>query len=206
LHSSNIYLRIKVNATKRYHYILQIIGKAILIVLIFSPFFSYSQPKKQGTIEYLKFTNGFNGIKLGADLQHLPDYKLAFLDGDNQFDADSCLMFAYEDPDLLKLDSNLNVQLIGLRTYKDKVVNIYIFFKLSDGYKMLHNFLTNYGLFTSKPSDYVDIYNWTSSKINLSLRYEVKVDLGVAIFTCNDLEDEIAKMKERQLIALFACY
>jgi hypothetical protein len=206
LYSFYFYLRIKVNPTKRYPYRLDRLRKAAFIILMVLPFFSYSQSKKTGSIEYLKFTNGFNGITLGSDLQHLPDYKLEFLDGDNQLDADSCLMFEYEDTGLLKLDSNLNIQLIGLRTYKDKVVNIYVFFKLSDGYKVLHNFLTNYGLFTSKPSDYVDIYNWTSSKINLSLRYEVKVDLGVAIFTCNDLEDEIGKMKERQLIALFACY
>ncbi len=194
------------SAKKRYFYILHLLGAAMFIGLIFSPFFSYSQSKKPGSIEYLKFVNGFNGITLGADLRHLPGYKLIYLDGNNKLDADSCLLFEYADADLLKLDTDLNIQLIGLRTYKDKVVNIYLFFKLSDGYKMLHNFLTNYGLFTSKPSDYVDIYNWNSNKINLSLRYEVKVDLGVAIFTCNQLEDEIGTMKQRQLIALFECY
>jgi len=104
---------------------------------------------------------------------------------------------------LLKLAGDLKLDLIGIRTYKNKIVNIYLFFKLSDGYKILRVLLTNYGLFTDRPYDYADIYNWDSSTINLSLRYNVKVDLGVAIFTCNRLENEIELMKAKQYLSFF---
>jgi hypothetical protein len=173
------------------------------MLLIVIPFFASSQPKKPGSIEYLKYSNGFGDISLGADLNQLPGYKLAFLDNDNKFDADSCLKFEYRDANLLRLAGDLNLDLIGIRAYKNKVVNIYLFFKLSDGYKILSVLLTNYGLFTNKPYDYADIYDWNSSTVNLSLRYNVKVDLGVAIFTCNRLAHEIELMKTKQYLSFF---
>jgi len=177
--------------------------RAALILLMVIPFFAFSQSKKPGSIEYLKYSNGFENIFVGSDLSQLPGYKLAFLDNDNKFDADSCLKFEYKDANLLKLADDLKLDLIGIRTYKNKVVNIYLFFKLSDGYKILRVFLTNYGLFTNRPNDYADIYDWNSSTVNLSLRYNVKVDLGVAIFTCNRLEHDIELMKTKQYLSFF---
>jgi len=177
--------------------------RAAILLLIVIPFVAFSQSKKAGSIEYLKYSNGFGNILLGSDLSQLPGYKLAFLDNDNKFDADSCLKFEYRDPNLLKLAGDLNLDLIGIRTYKNKVVNIYLFFKLSDGYKILDAFLTNYGLFTDRPYNYADIYDWNSSTVNLSLRYNVKVDMGVAIFTCNRLEHEIELMKTKQYLSFF---
>jgi len=170
------------------------------------PFVAFSQSKKPGSIEYLKYTNGFGNILLGSDLSQLPGYKLAFLDNDNKFDADSCLKFEYRDANLLKLTGDLELDLIGIRSYKNKVVNIYLFFKLSDGYKILDDLLTNYGLFTDRPYDYADIYNWNSSTVNVSLRYNVKVDLGVAIFTCNRLEHEIELNKAKQYLSFFESF
>jgi hypothetical protein len=175
----------------------------ILSILLPAVVFSQLKSKKPGSIEYLKFSNGFNGIVLGNSIDQVPNYELSYLDGDNKFDTDSCLKFAYKDTSLLKLSGDVYLDLIGLRTYKNKVVNIYLFFKRADGYKVLRNFLTAYGLFTNKPSDYVDIYNWNSSKINLSLSYEIPADLGVAIFTCNPLVQEMEDMKIRQLLDLF---
>jgi hypothetical protein len=180
--------------------------RAALILLIVIPFFASSQPKKTGSIEYLKYSNGFGDIALGADLNQLPGYKLAFLDNDNKFDADSCLKFEYRDANLLRLPGDLKLDLIGLRTYKNKVVNIYLFFKLSDGYKILRVLLNNYGLFTNKPNDYADIYNWDSSTTSLSLRYNVKIDLGVAVFTCNRLENEIESMKTKQYLSFLRAF
>jgi hypothetical protein len=167
------------------------------------PVFVFSQSKKAGSIEYLKYNNGFDNIILGSDINQIPGYKLTYLDNDKKLDADSCLKYAYKDTSLLKLGNDLYLDLIGLRTYKNKIVNIYLFFKKKDGYKVLRNFLSDYGLFTDKPSDYVDIYDWRSSTVNLSLRYEIKADLGVAIFTSNHLEKEIEAMKVKRLVNFF---
>ena len=196
-------LRHKLNLINLFLHSLHKSKRAALILLIATPFFAFSQSKKPGSIEYLKYSNGFGNIFLGSDLSQLTEYKLAFLDNDNKFDADSCLKFEYRDANLLKLAGDLKLDLIGIRTYKNKIVNIYLFFKLSDGYKILRVLLTNYGLFTDRPYDYADIYNWDSSTINLSLRYNVKVDLGVAIFTCNRLENEIELMKAKQYLSFF---
>jgi len=189
---------LKLVVTRRFSDSLLKSAKAIFILLIFIPFFAFSQAKKTGSVEYLKSSNGFGDIILGSDANQLPGYKLAYLDNDSRPDADSCLKFQYRDANLLKMADDLHLDLIGIRTYKNKVVNIYLFFKLSDGYKILRVLLDKYGLFTNKPFEFADIYNWNSSTVNLSLRYNVKVDLGVAIFACNRLENEIEEMKEKR--------
>jgi hypothetical protein len=171
-------------------------GLLFMIVLLV-PALVFSQPKKKpGSIEYLKLCNGFNGICLGSDINLVPNAKLAFLDGDYKLDADSCLKYQYRDMDFLKVGDNLNLNLVGFRTYKNKIVNIYLFFKRADGYKVLSNFIASYGVFTDKPNDYQDIYNWNSSTMSLSLAYELKLDYGVAIFTSKSLENEIEIMKK----------
>lgn len=184
-------------------YIILFDFKLLIVISIVLPVLAFSQSKKTGSIEYLKYSNGFNNIVLGNDIKQIPDYKLTYLDNDKKFDSDSCLKFAYRDTSLLKLSNDLYLDLVGLRTYKNKVVNIYLFFKKKDGYKVLRAFLSSYGLFTSKPSDYVDIYSWNSSTINLTLKYELDAELGVAVFSCNSLEKEIEAMKIKRMINLF---
>lgn len=159
-----------------------------------------AQSKKPGSIEYLKACNGFNGIKLGSDIGELPAGDLTFLDNNSQMDTDSCLSYQYNNTDILKMGEALSLESVGLRVYKNKIVNIYLFFKRTDGYKALRSFLTDYGLFTGKPNDYVDTYDWRSRAVSLTLNYEPKMDLGVAIFTCNALQTEILVKRQRAKI------
>ncbi len=175
---------------------LKISGILFITVLCF-PFLSWSQSKKTGSIEYLKFCNGLSDIKLGSDINQIPQAKLAYLDGDSRFDADSCLRYEYRDDDILSMGDDLNLDLVGIRAYKGKVVDIYLFFRRADGYKVLSKFLTAYGPFTSKPDNFSDNYSWNSSLLNLSLKYEIKTDLGMAVLTSRPLADEIAAAKEK---------
>jgi len=168
--------------------------KIVLIIILCLPVSSFCQ-LKQGSVEYLKYCNGINGLTLGADISTILGNKLTFLDGNNKFDADSCLNYAYKDSTTLKMKNDLSLDMIGIRAYKNKIVNIYLFFKKSDAYKLLYDFLIYYGNFTDKPYEYKDIYNWNSSLVSLSLLYEARVDLGVAIFTSNPLKREILIMK-----------
>ncbi|MDB4925319.1 hypothetical protein [Mucilaginibacter sp.] len=170
---------------------------AILTVLCL-PFSTFCQAG-HGSIEYLKYCNGINGLNLGADISSVPGNKLAFLDGNNKLDADSCLNFEYRDTALLKMPGNIFLNLIGIRTYKNKIVNIYLFFPRSEAYKLLYNFLVCYGNFTERPYAYKDVYKWNSSLVSLSLLYEAKVDFGVAIFTCNEIKNQILIMQMKAI-------
>ena len=171
-------------------------GKLVVILLCF-PALTIAQQKRPGSIEYLKFCNGFNRITLGSDINLLPQDKLSFMDGDDKLDADSCLKFEYRDYDLFKMPEGLKLDLIGLRTYKNKIVNIYLFFKRPEGYKALSVFLNAYGPFSERPDDYADVYNWNCGLLNLSLKYDLNVDLGVAILTSGPLANEINMMNEK---------
>jgi hypothetical protein len=173
---------------------------SLFIALLSSPLFVSAQLKRPGSIEYLKACNGFNGIKLGSDISELSGADLSFLDNNSQMDTDSCLSYQYTNAGVLKMGEALYMESIGLRVYKNKIVNIYLFFKRSEGYKVLRGFLTDYGLFTSKPDDYVDIYDWKSRAVNLSLNYEIRMDMGAAIFTCNEIQTEILVKRHRAKI------
>ncbi|MCO5948021.1 hypothetical protein [Mucilaginibacter flavidus] len=178
---------------------LQLNGNKFLLlffILLHIPNFSSAQKKKIGTLEYLKYSNGIQGLTLGADINTLNYSNLKYLDDDNKFDADSCLKFAIGDTTVLKINGDLNLDLIGIRTYKNKIVNIYLFFRKTDAYILLHNFLSTYGVFTSKPVEYSNMYNWDSGTVSLSLMYQADVDDGVAVFTCNPLVHRIAEVKE----------
>ncbi|MDB5004494.1 MAG: hypothetical protein JWQ34_2719 [Mucilaginibacter sp.] len=157
------------------------------MVLLFLPFYTICQVIQPGTIEYLKYSNGVNGIRLGADLGSINSKEIAFLDGNSNLDVDSCLNFECRDTSMLKISNDISLDLIGIRTYKNKIINIYLFFPRVSSYKILYDFLVSYGNFTYRPSSYNDIYYWDSSAVSLSLLYEAKVDMGVAIFTCNQL-------------------
>jgi hypothetical protein len=176
--------------------------KKLFIFFMLLPVLAFSQEKevKPGSLAYLKFLNGYNGIVLGSDATQLPKSKLGFLDGDSTLDADACLKLAYSDTTVLKVGNDLYLDMIGLRTYKNRIVNIYVFFKRSDGYKVFRDFLSTFGVFTSKPNDYADIYNWATTTVNLSLRYEDKTDLGVAVFTSNPMVREMNVRKIQPVV------
>jgi hypothetical protein len=172
-------------------------GIKILLIIIacLLPSLVFSQSKTPGSVEYLKFCNGINGLTLGEDISQIPSYKLTFLDNDDKPDADSCIRYQYKDSSSLALGDSLSLDAIGFRAYKNKIVSIYLFFKIDDAYKMLSDFLKVYGPFTGRPNNYADIYNWDTSLLNLSLRYQVKTEMGVAIFSSKHFENEIATNK-----------
>lgn len=173
--------------------------KAFSALLIFF-FFSfgnvlhvYAQTERLGALRLLESSNGFKGIQLGAYAGQAYKYKFNYMDGDSRFDADSCLKFDCSDSMLLKLTNDLSLDMVGIRTYKGRIVNIYLFFKLSDGYKMLSNFLGTYGMFTSRRDSYSNAYYWDTERVNLALLYAVRVDLGVAIFTSKSVQNEMKR-------------
>lgn len=188
---------------KTYYEALKIGTKMVLIVACMLPSLAFSQSKK-GTVEYLKFCNGIKGLTLGEDVNHIPSYKLSYLDNDDKPDADNCLSYQYKSDSSSAQTDSLSIDAIGLRTYKNKIVNIYLFFKMGDAYKILGNFLNMYGPFTNRPDAYADVYNWDTSLLNLSLRYQVKTEMGVAIFSDKELESELAADKRN--IALKEAY
>jgi len=183
-----------------YHSAISGIKIALFIIICCRWFMVHAQDLKTGSISYLTLNNGLsNNVVLGADIKELQAANLSYLDGDSHIDADSCLKYAYNDPNVLALGDSLNLDMVGIRTYKDKIVNIYLFFKMTDAYKVLKQFISMYGQFTDRPDNYSDIYNWNSSLLSLSLRYQYKADLGVAIFTCKRLQNEIEADKQRAI-------
>jgi hypothetical protein len=121
---------------------------------------------------------------LGANIKIIPPAKLDYLDGDSSPDIDSCFRYVYKDEDILSLSNSVSLELVGFRAYKNKIVNIYLFFRREDGYRILKILTANYGPSTQKSGDFT--YCWTTSAVNLSLMYKPDDDnLGVAIFTFN---------------------
>ena len=181
------------------------INRFFLVFLLILPmtcmfFVSVAQNIKYGSIGYLKSCNGFHGISLGTNIVASGNLRLAYMDGDSKPDPDSCMRYEIRDTSFQKVDSGFYLNLVGVRTYKNKILNIYLFFNRDDGYKLLSYFLSSYGMFTGKPNDYADVYNWNTSTVDLSLLYEVKTDLGVAIFTSKAVEDEMKTDKEKRLL------
>jgi|EndMetStandDraft_4_1072995.scaffolds.fasta_scaffold00226_12 hypothetical protein len=163
----------------------------IVVMVLIVSHVCMCQTIKPGSLRYLTDENGFNQIMLGADLSSVPFDKLSYLDDNNEFDQDSCMLYQYHDSNALKITPDLMIQSIGLRTYKNKIVNIYLFFYRTDGYKVLNAFLTKYGQFTGRVSDYADVYDWKTDRLTLTLKYQLNVDLGVAIFTNTSLASAI---------------
>ena len=168
----------------------------LMLLLLGAPKLLPAQGKQVGTLDFLTAANGINGINLGADITSLGYSNLSFLDGDASFDPDSCQRFAISDSIALKINNKLTLDLIGIRTYKNKIVNIYLFFRQADAYLILNDFLSAYGVFTSKPVEYANIYNWNSKSVSLSLMYRPDIDDGIAVFTCNPLAQRVSAIKE----------
>jgi hypothetical protein len=183
-----------------YHRAISGIKIVLFIIVGCQWFMANAQVLKTGSIAYLTLNNGpGNTVVLGSDIKDLQAANLSYLDGDSRVDADSCLKYAYNDPNVLDLGDSLNLDLVGIRAYRDKIVNIYLFFKMTDAYKVLQKFIGMYGQFTDRPDNYSDIYNWNSGLLTLSLRYKYKADLGVAIFTSKTLQNQIAADKQRAI-------
>ncbi|HZY39031.1 MAG TPA: hypothetical protein VFE53_20380 [Mucilaginibacter sp.] len=142
-------------------------------------------------MEYLRLSNGFGQIELGSVINQLRWDKLSYLDDADSVDTDSCRKFCYKDSDLLYLGNGLLLDRIGVRTYNDRIVNIYLFFPRNAGHAMLQNFEANYGAYTDVPGEFM--YEWKTTAVTLSLRYSRAIEMGVAIFTSVDLEKQLVE-------------
>jgi hypothetical protein len=172
----------------------------LLVVLAFFPIVTLGQPTvKTGSIGFLTNSRSFGPLKLGSDIDALPYQKLSFLEDNNKPDSDSCFTYQFMDSTMTDLEGIVPLYGVCIRTYKNKIVNIYIFFSKNYGYALLRNFLTLYGLFTSKPDDYLDFYKWTSKSVDLTLRYEPKKSLGMAIYTWNEINDNLTHKSLEQV-------
>jgi hypothetical protein len=157
-----------------------------MIFCLLIPCTVHSQEIKSGSVQYLQATNGFKDLKLGSITKLIPAYKLIYMDGNNKPDADSCYRYIYQDDSILKLGDGLMLDRVGLRTYNNQIVDIYLFFKSADGYKVLKNFIANYGACNDRPADFT--YIWNTGDVSLSLHYEEGLDLGVAIFSSKKMK------------------
>jgi len=117
----------------------------LIAIACLLPSLVFSQSKTQGSVEYLKFCNGIKWLTLGEDISQIPAHKLTYLDNDAKPDADSCIRYQYKDSSSLIQGDSLLLDAIGFRVYKNKIVNIYLFFKMTDAYKILDYFLKAYG-------------------------------------------------------------
>lgn len=180
-------------------------GLSLILLVLILPFAALSQKQKylpqKGTIDYLSYYNGFNGIFLGDSITKIPSVKLKYMDGSSRTDEEGCLKYEYTDATWEKLEDSLSIKGIGLRTWGDKIVNIYIFFAKKNGSALLGSFMSDYGTFTYRPDDYKDIYGWDSEDVKLDLMYDLNVETGVAIFTCKPMYKLMGLSKEKKLPA-----
>ncbi|MGN6180508.1 MAG: hypothetical protein ACTHNW_15075 [Mucilaginibacter sp.] len=163
----------------------------LAVLLLALPLKGISQTIECGSLRYLVAAKGFKQIVLGEDINNLQVRPLKYLDNNQRPDADSCFSYACSDAETLTIDSGLKLDMVGIRTYKNKIVNIYLFFAEKDAYKVLSNFLKNYGQFTGKPLEYGNVYDWNTQSVKLSLSYNSNVDEGVAVFTFKPLAASI---------------
>jgi response regulator of citrate/malate metabolism len=180
-----------------------LLSPLLATLLVLSCFHGYSQTIQLGSIRNLYNSNGFKNLVLGSDIGPLAN-NLNYLDDNSRTDADSCIMYSCANDDMLDIDSTLKLDMVGIRTYKNKIVNIYLFFNQKDAYKVLQNFLQNYGQYTQKPIEYADVYCWNTDKVSLSLSYSADVDKGVAVFTFNPMLQNIQSDDKRRSIRLAA--
>jgi hypothetical protein len=170
----------------------------IVTILFVVPNFSRAQDINLGSIKNLSAANGFGNIFLGENISLIPKSKLAFMDNDSIPDIDGCVKYEYRDLDRVKDNSNLDLDLVGIRIYKKKIINIYLFFKRDNGYQMFNSFEANYGNYTERVTDFT--YNWESENVKLHLEYN-KEDLGIAIYSSKKLYRELYQNKSNRFAA-----
>ncbi|HEX8022664.1 hypothetical protein [Mucilaginibacter sp.] len=163
----------------------------------------FSQAGKVGSLSYLKARNGIGGFNLGGFPTGEQAMGLTYLDGEgSKPDADSCITYEYHSDKPLDLEGGLTASHICIRTYQDKIVNIYVFFNRDQGYKMLSKFLHWYGTFTAKPNDYQDVYLWESRTVKLLLSYHPDDEQGIAVYTSVALTNAINAQNAKRLTQL----
>jgi len=94
--------------------------------------------------------------------------------------------------------SSIDLDMVGLRVYNGRIINIYLFFKKEYGYQMFQSFKSEYGNCTQRNSDFT--YSWDSESVKLYLEYD-KEYLGIAIFSSKKLYQEIAQNNLRRIAA-----
>jgi hypothetical protein len=146
---------------------------------------------ESGSSAYLLASNGFKQLKLGEDIKNLEMDKLGYMDGVDSLDKDSCYKLVYQDDEIRNMGNGLTLNLVGLRVYKNKIVNIYLFFPRDAGFNVLQKLEADYGKFTNAPGEFM--YDWKTNGTSLLLRYTPVTDMGVAIFTCNQIAQQVAK-------------
>jgi len=162
---------------------------ALSTFIFLLPVVAYCQGTQKGSLEYLLASNGFKQIKLGESFNQLDAGKLAYMDNIDSLDADSCYKFCYKDDGILDLGNGVYLNQVGFRTYKGKIVNIYLFFPRECGYSILKDFEANYGRCTNCPGEFM--YDWKANGVTLSLRYKQAIEMGVAIFTSKSIEKQL---------------
>ena len=168
----------------------------VIVFIALSPLFSYAQnTNADASLTNLSIVNGFGNIFLGENISLIPKDKLTFLDNDSIPDLDGCMKYEYHDLDRINDDSNLDLELVGIRVYKKKIINIYLFFKKENGHDVFQAFESNYGGFSQRLTDFS--YNWETYNVKLHLEYG-KEDVGVAIYSCKELYQELDRNKNLQ--------
>lgn len=163
----------------------------LMLVMIGPPHvLSQTVSSATGSLNFLDSARGYSDLVLGADTRQMPQKFFAFLDNDKSIDPDSCLKFKYNDVTMLDFEEGVKLDLVGLRAYGHQIVNIYLFFKSGDGFKMLRVLRKYFGNPTAHPNDFS--YEWAGSEVTLQLRFENKGDLGIVIFSSNQLMQQVA--------------
>lgn len=179
----------------------RVVTGLLIIMCLHSP--GFSQAGKAGSLAYLKARNGIGGFNLGGFPTGEQTAGLTYLDGEgSKPDADSCITYEYHSDKPLDLEGGLTASHICVRTFQDKIVNIYIFFNRDQGYKMLSKFLHWYGTFTAKPNDYQDVYLWESRTVKLMLSYHPDDEQGIAVYTSVALTNAINTRNAKRLTQL----
>lgn len=146
-------------------------------------------------LKYPLAANGFKNLKLGEFMKLIPVYRLVYMDGNDKPDTDSCYRYIYEDNNILGLADGITLNKVGFRTYKTQIAEIYLFFRHEDGYKVLKDFVANYGSWNSRPTDFT--YIWEIGDVSLSLCYKDDLELGVAIFSSKKMQQLIQQYSIR---------
>jgi len=171
-----------------------------LLFCIFLPGIARTQSVETGLLKYPLAANGFKNLKLGEFTKLIPIYRLVYMDGNDTPDADSCYRYIYEDDNILGLADGITLNKVGFRTYKSRIIEIYLFFRHEDGYKVLKDFVANYGSWNNRPTDFT--YIWDIGDVSLSLCYKDDLELGVAIFSSKKMkqlvQQNIIKMAATQ--------
>jgi hypothetical protein len=178
----------------------RVITGLLMLMCLHSP--GFSQGEKNGSLAYLKERNGIGGFHLGSYLTGDQLRDITYLDGESgKPDADSCFTYEYHPDKGIELEDGLTASHLCIRTYENKIVNIYVFFNRNQGYKVLSKFLHWYGTFTAKPNDYQDIYLWDSRTVKLMLSCHADDEQGVAVFTSVTLTNAISELNSKKVNA-----